>query len=64
MIRSYMNFEVFYKISLLFVSHAALVALEWSLPGVCLNMALQIARTSASIIALVTFEWLFSGVLP
>ena len=58
-----MNFEMFDKIFLLFESLAALVALKWSLPGVCLHMALQFTRSSASIVALVTFERLFSGVL-
>ena len=58
-----MNFEMFCKISLIFVSLAALVALEWSLPRMRPHVALQITRISASIVALVTLERLFSGVL-
>ena len=59
-----MNFEVFCKISFIGVSLAAMVAFEWSLPGVRLQVFVQIRRNSASIVALVTFERLFSGVLP
>ena len=58
-----MNFEMFCKISLIFVSLAALVALEWSLPRMRPHVALQITRISASVVALVTLERLFSGVL-
>ena len=53
---------MFCKISLFFVSLAALVALEWSLPSVPSHVFLQITRSSASIVALVTFERLFSCV--
>ena len=60
---SNMNFAMFFKISLFFVSLAALFALEWSLPCVFLHVALQMTRRSASIVALVTFERLFSCVL-
>ena len=42
----------------------AFVALEWLFPSVLPHMALQSTRSSASIAALVTFERLFSGVLP
>ena len=59
-----MNFEVFCKISFIGVSLAAMVAFEWSLPGVRLHVFLQITRGAASIVALVTFERFFSGVLP
>ena len=48
----------------MFVGFAALVALEWSLPGVLPHMALQSIRSSASVVALVTFEGLLSCVLP
>ena len=58
-----MNFEMYCKISFLLVSFAALVALEGSLPSVLPHVLLQITRSSASIVALVTFERLFSGVL-
>ena len=51
------------EIPLLFVSFAASVALERPLPRVRSNVALQIIRLSASIIALVTLEWLFSCVI-
>ena len=52
------------KIYLVFVSFAAFVALERLLPGVRSNVALQSARRNASVIALVTLEWLFSSVHP
>ena len=59
-----MNFDMFYKIFLLFVGFAAFVALEWSFPSVRPHVSLQIIRSSASVLALVTFEWLLSCVLP
>ena len=58
---SHVNFEMFDEIFLLFVSLAALVALEWSLPSVLPHVFLQISRISASIVALVTFERFFTG---
>ena len=57
---SRMNFDMFYKIFLMFVSFAALVADEWSHPKVCLHVDLQITSCSANVVALVTFEQLFS----
>ena len=60
--RSKMNFVMFSKILLMFVGFAALVALEWSLPRVRPHVVLQITRSSASIVALVTFERLLSRV--
>ena len=45
------------------VSFAALVALERLLPSVCYHVALQITRRGASVVTLVTLEWLFSCVL-
>ena len=58
-----MTFYMFCKIFLIYVSLAALFALEWSLPRVRPHVSLQITRSSASVVALVTFEWLFFGVL-
>ena len=58
---SHMNFEMSDKIFFMFVSLAALVALELSLPCVRLYMLLQIRN--ASIVALITFERFFTGVL-
>ena len=58
-----MNFEMLDEIILLLVSLAALVALEWSLPRVRPHVLLQSTRSSASIVALVTFERLLSCVL-
>ena len=52
--RSNMNFRMFYKILLTFVDFAAMVALEWSFPSVRPHVSLQIIRSSASIVALVT----------
>ena len=61
---SNVNFYMFCKISFIFVSLAASVALEWSLPRVRPHVPLHITRGSASIVALVTFERLLSCVLP
>ena len=58
-----MNFDTFYEILLLCVGFTAMVALERSLPRVRPHVLLQITRSSASIVALVAFERLFSGVL-
>ena len=55
---------MFCKISLFFVSLAALVALEWSLPRVFPHVLLQITRSSASIVALLIFERFLSCVHP
>ena len=46
-----------------FESYFALVALEWSFQGVFPHVFLQMTRSSASVVALVTFERLFSRVL-
>ena len=59
---SNVNFYMFRKISLICVSLAAFVTLEWSLPRVRPHVPLQSSRISASIVALVTFERLFSYV--
>ena len=59
-----MNFDMLYKILLIFVSFAALVALEGSFPSVLPHVLLQFRGSSASEIALVTLERLFSCVVP
>ena len=46
------------------VSFAAFVARERPLPRVRPHVLLQITRLNASIIALVTLEWVFSSVVP
>ena len=46
-----------------FESFIALVALEWSPHGMRLLVSSQMTRIDASVIALVTFEWFFAGVL-
>ena len=53
-----------FEILLPFESLIALAALEWSLPRMFSHVLLQSTRGNASIVALVTFERLFSGVLP
>ena len=55
---------MFSKVSLIFESFAAMVALEWSLTRVRPYVLLQMTRSSASVVALVTFERLLSCVLP
>ena len=63
-IRSNMNFDMFYKILLIFVSFAALLAVEWSLPRVRPHVPLQMIRSSASEVALGTSQRLLSCVHP
>ena len=48
----------------LFESFNALVALEWSFPSVRSHVLLQMTGYGAGIVALITFEWLFSCMLP
>ena len=48
---------------LMFERFITLVALEWLFPSVLPHVILQSVRSSASVVALVTFERLFSGVL-
>ena len=55
---------MFGEVVLPFESFFALVALEWSFHSMCLRVALQMNRLSASVIALVTFEWFLSCVHP
>ena len=59
-----MHCDVLLEGSLVFVSFAAVVALECFFPGMLPHVFLQSIRSSASVVALVTFEWFFSGVLP
>ena len=59
-----MNYGMFCETVLSCVGFAALVALERLLPSVSYHVALHINRRSASVVALVTLEWLFSCVLP
>ena len=47
-----------------FVSFITLVAFEWSLHGMRLHVSLQSIRSSASVVALVTFEWFLLCVHP
>ena len=63
-IRSNMNFDMFYEILLLCVGFTAMVALERSLPRVRPHVPLQLTRSNAGVVALVTFERLLSCVLP
>ena len=55
---------MFCEVLFVFVSFAALVALERLLPSVGPHVALQLKRRSASEVALVTLVWLFSRMLP
>ena len=48
---------------LMFERFITAVALEWFFPSVLLHVFLQSARSSASVVTLVTFERFFSGVL-
>ena len=52
------------KVALSVESFVALVALERLFPTVCHHVALQVTRSSASEVALVTLVQLFSGMLP
>ena len=54
---------MFCKTSLVCVSFVALVALERLFSSVRPHVALQMTRSSASVVALVTLVWLFSCVL-
>ena len=58
-----MHFDMLFERPLVSVSLIALITLGRSLPSVRLHVALQCIRSSASVVALVTFERLFSGVL-
>ena len=60
----HVNSGVSCEIYLLSVSFAAFIALERPLPRVRPHVALQITRTHVSEVALVTFEWFFSCVVP
>ena len=58
-----MFFDMFFERSLVCVSLVAMIALEGSLPSVRPHVLLQSPRSSASVVALVTIERLFSSVL-
>ena len=64
LIRGHMKLGMSCEIVFSVVSFVALVAPERLLPSVRNHVALQIARRSASVVALVTLVWLFSCVLP
>ena len=57
-------YGMFCEIILLCVSFAAFVAPERLFPTVRPHVTLQMTRRSASVVALVTLEWLFSCMLP
>ena len=59
-----MDYHIFFQWGFPGESFAASVVLKTPLPSVRLRVALQLARRRASIIALVTLEWLFSCVVP
>ena len=58
-----MKLGMFCEVFFVFVSFAALVALERLLPSVCYQVLLQVTRRSASEVASVTLVWPFSCVL-
>ena len=57
-----MNFEMLCELDIPFEIFTALVALERFHPRVRPNVALKMTRRSASVVTLVTLEWLFSCV--
>ena len=59
-----MNSEVFGKIVLLCVGFVAFGAPERFFSSVRSHVFLQVTRRGASVVALVTFVWLFSCVVP
>ena len=59
-----MNRRNFWEVLFLFESFNPLVALEWSFPSVRSHVLLQMTGFGASVVALVTFERLFSCMLP
>ena len=59
-----MNSEMFGEHVFSRVCFAASVALERLFPSVRPHVALQMIRSSASVVALVTLVWLFSCVVP
>ena len=59
-----MKLGMFCEVLFVFVSFAALVALERFLPSVRYHVLLQVTRRGTSEVALVTLVWLFSCVLP
>ena len=63
LIQGHVNLGMFFELVLASKSFVALVALERLLPTMRSHVALQITRSSASEVALVTLVWLFSCVL-
>ena len=63
LLRSQVSPRMACEASLLFERFITAVALEWLFPSVLPHVMLQSVRSSASIVALVTFKGLFSGVL-
>ena len=55
---------MFCEVRFPFLSFITLVALEWSLHGMRLHVTLQMTRRSTRVVALVTFQRLFSCVHP
>ena len=55
---------MFCELLFVFVSFAASIAVEKLLPSMRHHVALQLTRSSASVVALVTLVWFFSCVLP
>ena len=63
LLRSQVSLRMACEAPLLFERFITAVALEWFLPSVLPHVVLQSARSSASVIALVTLERLFTSVL-
>ena len=55
---------MFCEVRFPFESFITLIALEWSLHGMRLHVTLQMTRRNTRVVALVTFERLFSCVHP
>ena len=60
----HVNSEMFCELDLSSVSFVAFGAPERLLPSVRHHVALQMTRSSTSVVALVTLVWLFSCVFP
>ena len=59
-----MNSVMSFEDVVVFESFVAFTALERPLSCVFSHVALQMARCHATVVALVTFEWLFSSMVP
>ena len=55
---------MFYETIVVTERFFAFSALEWLFPCVCPHVAFQMTRCHTSVVAVVTFEWLFSSMLP